>query len=375
MIIYRYLAREVLTTMLAASLIILLITLSTRFVGYLADAAAGELDGGVLLTLMAYRLPAYFELILPLGLFLGILMAYGRLYIDSEMTVLHACGMSQTRLVMYTVCTALIVAVIVGFFSLYLSPKGVSATESLLAEQRSRTDFETLKPMRFHQQSGGKSVSYAESISDDKEQLQRVFMATSSTSASVNKEIPIVLTAESGETIIDEKTGVKYLYLKNGRRYQGVPGSAMYEVVSFDTYSQILPKPDFSQVRSKNKTDAISTRDLLADTSLQAKAALQWRLSLPFLVLVVALLAVPLSYTKPRGGRYGKMLPSVLLYVIYLVCVNGARGVIEEGTAPVAGLLWVVHGGFFVLAIFMLTGKTLWARLFKGKAKALKVAS
>lgn len=353
--------------MLAASLIILLITLSTRFVGYLADAAAGELDGGVLLTLMAYRLPAYFELILPLGLFLGILMAYGRLYIDSEMTVLHACGMSQTRLVLYTVYTALIVAVIVGFFSLYLSPKGVSATENLLAEQRSRTDFETLKPMRFHQQNGGQSVSYAESISDDKEQLQRVFMATSSTSSSVNKEVPIVLTAASGETIVDSETGIKYLYLKNGRRYQGVPGSAMYEVVSFDTYSQILPKPDFSQVRSKNKTDAVSTHDLLSDNSPQAKAALQWRLSLPFLVLVVALLAVPLSYTKPRGGRYGKMLPSVLLYVVYLVCVNAARGAIEEETAPVAGLLWWVHGGFFILAILMLTGKTVWACAFKSK--------
>lgn len=372
MIIYRYLAREVLTTMIGASLIILLITLSTRFVGYLADAAAGELDGAVLLTLMVYRLPAYFELILPLGLFLGILMAYGRLYIDSEMSVLHACGMSQKQLVIYTLCTAIIVAIIVGFFSLYLSPKGVNATESLLAEQRSRTDFETLKPMRFHQQSGGQSVSYAQSISEDKEQLQRVFMATS---LSDNFHAPIVLTAQSGETIVDPQTGIKYLYLKNGRRYQGVPGSAMYEVVSFDSYSQILPKPDFSEVRAKNKTDAMSTSALLADDSMQAKAALQWRLSLPFLVLVVALLAVPLSYTQPRGGRYGKMLPSILLYVIYLVCVNAARGAIEEGKAPTWALLWIVHSLFFLLAILMLTGKSICARLTRSKSDQVQAVS
>lgn len=367
MIIFRYLAREVIFTMIAASFVILLITLSTRFVGYLADAAAGDLDGAVLLTLMAYRLPAYLELILPLGLFLGILMAYGRLYIDSEMTVLYACGMSQTRLVMYTLAAASMVALTVGFFSLYLSPKGVSATEGLLAEQRARTDFEQLKPMRFHHQNGGAGISYAESISEDKQQLQKVFMATSSTGP---QNLPTVLTAESGETIIDPDTSLKYLLLKNGRRYEGTPGTADYEVVNFETYSQILPKPDFSEVRSKNRTDAISTVDLLNDNSPQAQAALQWRISLPFLVLVVALMAVPLSYTRPRGGRYGKMLPSILLYVVYLVCVNAARGAIEEGKAPFVGLLWAVHAAFFILALVMLGGKAMWRKLFARRSRA-----
>lgn len=363
MIIFRYLAREVLMSMLAVSLILLLIIISARFVTYLAEAAAGELDGGVLLTLMTYRLPAYLELILPLGLFLGILMAYGRLYLESEMTVLHACGLSQGKLIGFTMVSTFVVACVVGVFSLYLGPEGVRASEKLLAEQRNRTDFETLKPARFHELDGGSGISYAESISDDKQKLQKVFMAKLAPD-SVDDDLT-VLTAESGETVVDAETGVKYLLLKNGRRYVGRPGEVNYKVVEFKTFSQILPEPDYEAVKPKKETDGLSTAQLFERDTLAARAALQWRLSLPVLVMVVGLLAVPLSRTQPRQGRYAKMLPAILLYIFYLVCVNGARGAIEDGSAPFIGLLWVVHGAFFCLALLLIGGKSMFAGLFR----------
>mgnify|MGYP000550177233 CR=1 FL=1 len=364
MIIFRYLAREVLSSMFAVSLVLLMIIISARFVNYLAEAATGKLDAGVLLTLMAYRLPAYLELILPLGLFIGILFAYGRLYLDSEMTVLHACGMSQKRLVMFTTASSLVVAIVVGLFSLYLGPEGVRASEALLAEQRSRTDFETLKPSRFHNLDGGTGTSYAESISEDKKQLRNVFMAkVSPIDTSVDyeqeqqREVDLtVVTAESGETVIDEGSGRKYLLLKNGRRYIGIPGDVDYRVVSFSQYSQMLPEPDYA-VKPKRFTDGLTTKSLFNENTAAANAALQWRFSMPVLVMVVGFLAVPLSRTQPRQGRYAKMLPAVILYMVYLVCVNAARGMIEENNEPIVGTLWVVHLGFFCLGLLLLTEK------------------
>ncbi|WP_185236452.1 LPS export ABC transporter permease LptF [Teredinibacter franksiae] len=364
MIIFRYLAREVLTSMFAVSLVLLMIIISARFVNYLAEAAAGELDAGILLTLMAYRLPAYLELILPLGLFIGILFAYGRLYLDSEMTVLHACGMSQARLVVYTTVSSLVVAIVVGVFSLYLGPEGVRASESLLAEQRSRTDFETLKPARFHALDSGTGTSYAESISADKKQLRNVFMAKVSPidpsmalDQAQQSELDLsVVTADSGETVIDPDSGRKYLLLKNGRRYIGIPGHVDYRVVSFSHYSQMLPEPDYA-VKAKRFTDGLTTSKLLEQSTNEARAALQWRFSMPVLVMVVGFLAVPLSRTQPRQGRYAKMLPAVVLYMLYLVCVNAARGVIEEGNEPVPGILWLVHGAFFGFGLILLADK------------------
>lgn len=349
MIIFRYLAKEVLASMFAVSLVLLMIIISTRFVGYLAEAAAGKLDAGILLTLMALRLPAYLELILPLGLFIGIMMAYGRMHVESEMTVLSACGISEKRLLSYTLATATFVALIVAVFSLYLGPEGVRASESLLAEQRSRTDFETLKPARFHALDSGKGVSYAESISDDKQRLTGVFMAQVETDSN---EAPVILVAQSGETIVDKQNGGKYLLLKEGQRYVGRPGYADYEVIAFEEYAQRLPEPDYA-IKPRKATDGMTTSALLQQDSIEAKAALEWRLSLPLLVLIIAMIALPLSRTQTRKGRYGKLVPAILIYITYLVLANAARGLSEEGEAPVSGLLWYVHLFYFCLACLL----------------------
>jgi len=167
-------------------------------------------------------------------------------------------------------------------------------------------------------------VSYAHSVSEDKKQLNQVFLAgTADTQDTFS-----IITAKTGETLLDQATGKRYLVLKEGHQYSGKPGGLNYEVVSFSRYSQFVPEPEY-EARSKKETDGMSTFELLQADTTKAKAALQWRFSLPVLVLVIALLAVPLSRTQPRQGRYVKMVPAILLYIIYVVIANAARGVIE----------------------------------------------
>ena len=116
LIIFRYLSRQLLQVMLAVTSIVLLIIMSGRFVNYLADAASGQLRADFLLAIMAYRIPDFLVMILPLGLFLGIILSYGRLYVDNEMSVLSACGMSRHQLLAMTMIPALGVMVLVGVF-------------------------------------------------------------------------------------------------------------------------------------------------------------------------------------------------------------------------------------------------------------------
>lgn len=245
--------------MFAVSFVLLLITMSARMAGYLGEAASGRLDAGVLFTLMAYRLPGFLELIFPLGLFIGILLAYGRMYTDSEMTVLAACGMSERKVVVYTLYSSFCVAVLVAVLTMFIGPQGVRASEALLAEQRGRTDFETLKPERFHTMDDDNGVTYAESISADKQRLHNVFMASQDRGDEAELT---VMTAETGETVINESNGRKYLLLKNGRRYIGRPGEVNYRIVDFDVYSQLLPEPDYN-VEIRSETDGMSTAELL----------------------------------------------------------------------------------------------------------------
>jgi lipopolysaccharide export system permease protein len=347
-ILFRYLAREVLISMAAVSLVLLLVILSGRFVRYLAEAAAGKLDATVLFTLIGYRLPSYLELILPLGLFIAILLAYGRLYIDSEMTVLSACGVSEKKILGYSLVTGSLVAAVVAVFSLYLGPLGARSAEALLMAQRSRTEFETLKPGRFHRLSSGAGVAYVQSIDPEGHQLKGVFIAgRDEASDSLS-----IMSAQGGTTLYDENTGKRYLLLGQGHQYRGQPGSGNFEVVSFNTYQQYIPQPSVDE-RPKKPSDLMSTRELLGLDTPEARAALHWRLSMPVLVMIVVLLAVPLARTKPRTGRYAKLIPAILLYVLYLVMANAARGAMEAGRAPLSYWLWCVHAGFALLALVL----------------------
>ena len=214
-IVFRYLIRQVMVSMLAVSSVLLLVFMSGRFIKYLADAAEGELAADVLFSIMAYRFPGFLELILPLGLFIGILLAYGRMYLESEMTVLSACGVSDRQLLGKTLIGCTPVMLVVGAMSLYVSPWGMKQVEQIFNEQRQATEFEMLAPGRFQDFTSGGRVTYTESLSDDKRQLQGVFIAE----YDQNGEGITLITAETGSQLIDEETGSRFLVLEDGAEH------------------------------------------------------------------------------------------------------------------------------------------------------------
>lgn len=362
MILFRYLTREIIATMLAVSTVLLLIIMSGRFVKYLAEAASGAISANVLFLIMGLRMPGFLELILPLGLFLGILLGYGRLYMESEMVVLSACGVSRTRLVGYTLVSGILVSCFVGFLSLYVGPAGMQKVDSILKEQKNRSEWETLTPGRFEEIGRKGNVTYVESLSDDNRIINNVFIAETSESSEVDSLV--VVTASRGKQVLDEVTGRRYMVLEDGYRYRGLPGQANYEVVQFEEFGQLLPEASH---KLRGKREFALTSELWASDSAEDRAILHWRMSLPVLVLVVTLLAIPLSQTNPRQGRYSKLIPAILLYIIYLVSLNGARGAVEDGKATVWAL-WFVHSAFFAFALLMLA----WPALLRSKPLRLK---
>lgn len=348
MIVFRYLSREVLTTLAAVSGVLLLIIMSGRFIKYLAQAAAGQLDPGVLFTIMAYRLPGFVVLILPLGMFLGILLAYGRMYLDSEMAVLSATGISDRKILGYTQGPALLVALLVAWLSLWVAPAGVLKTQQLFNEQDALTEFDTLAAGRFQTLGSGQRVTYAGGLSDDRTELETIFIAErtgSGEDASVG-----VLVAERGRQQMNAD-GSRYLVLQNGYRYDGRPGAADFRTVQYDAYGVLLPKPEV--VTEVNDREAMPTSRLLGHADLKNRAELQWRLAIPLLVPIVAFFAVPLARVNPRQGRFLKLIPAVVLYMAYLALLVSARGWMEAGKTPAAIGLWWVHMLFLGVGVLL----------------------
>jgi lipopolysaccharide export system permease protein len=352
LIVFRYLSREVLVTLSAMSAVLLVIIMSGRFIKYLAQAAQGLLDPGVLFMIMGFRLPGFLQLILPLGLFLGILMAYGRLYLDSEMTVLSATGMSQQRLLVYTMAPALLVALLVAWLSMGLAPQGVAQVAKILNQQDALTEFDTLVPGRFQAMRDGSRVTYSKELSADRAELAGIFISEKRFSRAGDKERGItVLVAESGRQEI-QADGSRYLILQNGYRYDGNPGQADYRAIQYDTYGVLLPKPSVSGEISAR--EAVPTAELIGSDNPRFQSELQWRLSLPLLVFIVTLLAVPLSRVNPRQGRFLKLLPAILLYMTYLSLLIAARSALDKGRIPQALGLWWVHGVFLLIGLVLL---------------------
>lgn len=348
-IIFRYLIRQVMISMVAVSGILLLVFMSGRFLKYLASAAEGKLSADVLALIMMYRFPGFLELILPLGLFIGILLAYGRMYLESEMTVLSACGISDQQLLTKTLLGSLPVMVTVGAMSLYVSPWGMKQVEYIFAEQAKATEFEMLAPGRFQNLLSGGRVTYTEDLSDDKRRLKGVFIAEYGR----NGEGLSIITAEAGSQLIDQETGSRFLILEQGARFDGSPGTLDYKVTEFGAYGL---KIQSGTARDVQLEDGVSTARLWESDDPEDRAMLHWRLSLPLIVPIVTLLAVRLSRVNPRQGRFFHLLPAMLVYITYLGLLIVARDALADGKVPEwVGMLWV-HALFLLFGLWLQFG-------------------
>lgn len=355
MIIFRYLSREVLVSTTAVTAVLLLIIISARLIKYLTDAATGKLDADFVLLVLAYRIPGFLELLLPLGLFLGILLGFGRLYLESEMVVLRACGVSHKRLVLYALGPALIIAALVATVSLWVAPWGVGQAKQIFARQDARSELELLTPGRFQSQSKGNQVTYAQRLNTEDGRLEQVFIAQQD-----DKGQPVLLFAKGAEQRIIEEQG-RFLVLEDGYRFDGTPGRADYSATRFGEYGVRLPEAEAGL--AVNEIEARPTAELWNGTSLREQAQLHWRLSLPVLVFIVTLIAVPLARTNPRQGRYAKLIPSIVIYLLYVTLLTATRSAIEDGKAGVWAL-WTVHLLFLLLAANLIFADRFWEALF-----------
>ncbi|WP_339339320.1 LPS export ABC transporter permease LptF [uncultured Oceanicoccus sp.] len=370
MILFRYLAKEILLTLFAVSATLLVIVMSGRFVKYLAEAASGDLAPDVVFSIMAYRLPSFLELVLPLGLLIAILLAYGRLYVESEMTVMSACGLSTRRLAVFTLVPASAVALLVLGLSLYASPLGIAKVQEIFQDAKNSSGLEMLVAGRFRIDKKSGRVTYVERL-DDKQVMEEVFSAEQSKDKHDDK-LSVVL-AERATIQNIEQHSARYLVLENGFQYLGKPGSQELRVTKFDQFGQLIKQAKSSSNIYK-KADARSTEQLLASTKLEDKATLQWRFSLGILVPIVALIAQALSQTNHRRGRYVKMLPAFLIYIIYIVLLSAARDGIEKGQIPLEWGMWWVHGVFLIIALCLLFGADVWRRL-RSQSAAMTASS
>lgn len=343
MIIFRYLTKEVLNALLAVTFVLLLIFLSKELVRYLGYAASGKIGANILMQIMGLEIPYLLALLLPLGLYLGIILAYGRMYADSEMRVLHACGFSIKQLIAMTSVLTIVIAGIVSMLTFWVNPWIASHKDKIIAHSISTDNIlQNVMAGRFQVSSDGKRVIYVERITRNHKQAQNIFIADQGAKHDDNTNVWTVVSAAHGNQMTERETKDRFIVATEGYRYEGTPGQNDFKIIQFKKYAVRLPQMIMNSKRQQE--EALPTLELWKNYHKPQNAAeLQWRFSMPMLVILLGLIAIPLSQVQPRRGRYSQLIPGILIYVVYVNLLFIARNWMEQATLPFTMGMWWVH--------------------------------
>ena len=333
-----------------------------RFVLYLGDAAQGNIGSDLVLTLLVLQLPVFISYLLPLSFFIGLLLALGNLYTNQEMTILGATGFSQGQLYRTFLPLALAVTVISGYLTLFQVPTAVAAQQKMILEQQQKGDLSLLREGRFQQSADGKTIIYVERMPRHDE-LEQIFFAHENPA---EQQAFSIIFAQQGHFLNDPERG-NYLVLEKGHQYGGNPGLKKFQMLAFERYFMtIQTKAD--QVR-KTKLKAVDTATRILEPTIPHQGELQWRLSAPISVLLLLLVAIPLSKVNPRQGKFGRLVPSLLIYLCYVALIISMRSSMEDGKLNPAIGTWWVH---LLMLFYGWSEFTQWRWLKKRRARKVR---
>ncbi len=340
--------------MLAVTLVLLVIFTTNQSLQFLQRAALGQLPATKLLHIIALQIPLLLGYLLPLGLYLGILLTLGRMTLESEMTVLNACGVSRVKITKMIFVIALFVALVVAWLMAIVVPIAQGDTNEIINKGAVTASVAQIIPGRFmvFGKKNNTVVFYAASV-ENHSILHGVFLAKKMEDAdNLHPEKWEIMTAKTAmEKKIPAEAG-HYLIFNDGYRYAGVPGEKNYRVLQFKQYVTRLlfnhiPKPNEAQYYSLPKLWSLSPKDV------DASAELQWRLAMPISVIVFALLAVPLCEVRPRYGKFTHLFPALLIYIVYADLIFLTRSWIVSGKLSPEWGMWWVHGCTLLLALLL----------------------
>ena len=354
----RYLLKEVINGWLAVTLFLWLILVSNRLVRYLGDAVSGDIPPDIIFRLIGLKMVWYLVHVVPFALALGVVLGLGRLYRDNEMTVMAACGVGPWRIYKPLLAFGLVLAMVLAWMSLYVSPAVEGMGLIMRAEAEQQADLTLLGAGRFNAVQHGRLTFYAERLSDDRRRMENLFIVFRDRfDKSKNQQ---VIKAKSAYRKRDEKTGDNFLVLVDGYRYEGRPGMKDYRVMKFGEYGIRVDLPGVQNVTSE--IIATPTAALIGSSDPEKRAELQWRLAMPVSVMVLLFLSVPLCKSSQRQGRYGRLVMAILLFVVYYNLLGAAKVWVEQGDVPVSIGLWWVPALTVILTLILLNSDRLVTR-------------
>jgi len=346
MIFQRALQRELASSAGATFTVLFSIVVTWTLISILGKAAGGKVASSDVVALIVFATMNYLPTILTLTSFISVLAVVTRSYRDSEMVVWFASGQSLARWIRPVLTFGLPMVVLTGALSLFATPWAKMKSTEFVQRFEQREDLKKVSPGQFKESSSSNRVFFVEGVSGAATVVQNVFVNT------VEKGVNSVVVAKEGVIQADEAGG-QFLVLKNGRRYQGVPGQADFQSMEFERYSMRVATK-VPVLGATVPSEAMSTQALLAAPSRFTRSELLYRIASPITCFLLILLAIPLAFVNPRAGSAANLIIAVLIFFTYVNLVKLAEANVRQGKADFNMAWWPLHliVAIWVVAMF-----------------------
>jgi len=337
MIFRRALLRELAASAASLFTVLLGILFTQQLIRLLGAAARGTLATEGVLAILGFKALYYLPVLIALSAFLAVLLALSRAYRDSEMIVWFTAGQSLTAWLRPVAAFALPVVLVVALLSIVLSPWATQKSEEYQRLLEAREELSALSPGLFKEVKRDQRllVFFVESFNALDSSINNFF-------AQAVDQDEIVTVVATGGSLQTLPNGDRFIILKNGRRYEGVPGTAGYRYVDFEVHGMRL---DAAEVRAQPPSlKAVDTLSLVGSGGQTEIAELYWRISLPLAALILVFMAIPLSHTDPRLGRSFNLIVAGLIWATYSSCTSIAQSMIAQGSIGLVSGIVLIHG-------------------------------
>jgi len=349
-IISRYLLRNLIVFLFAISFVIGLLVFGNQFVLTVQESVEHGIPIVELMPLIGYNMLRDIPIILTLSLFLSIIVSISQLYKNSEAVVMNSIGLGEKSFISFIQPIVILSFILIFCLTIFVVPW--AKQQKSLAESKTvnASEFSFITEGRFESFKNGEIVFYAAESSiansSGEQNMEEIFIY------SLGDDSPIIVLAAEAKKYTDAQSKSVYLRLKDGIRYEGVPGDKNINILNFDLYDLEIVSGDIQKkILNFSEIEEISSIDLLRQDSLFAIAEMQWRFAQPISILILSIFGVFLAKSSPRTGKGINLIIGVIAFMLYNNGLLVAKNSIENGQLnPIIGL-WSIH---LFLIIFLI---------------------
>ena len=344
MIFERAARREFAQAAAGISVALLAILISTQLIRLLKEAAGGRVAPEAVASLLGFAALNYLPILLSLTLFVAVVLTLSRIYRDSEMVVWQSCGQPLTAWIRPVLRFALPIVLAIALLSGFLSPWANFNSAEYRQRLSARSDVSQVSPGAFREAKRGERVFFVESLAEDASKVGNVFVASVQ-----DGKLGVVMSDTGYQEIAPN--GDRFVVLEQGRRYEVEPGTPEFRVMEFERYK--VRVEDGVAKPTDMSPNRLPLTDLILEGSNRAKGELLWRIGQPVSAIILALLAIPLSYVNPRAGRSANMLLAILIYAVYNNLMSVSQAWVAQGKLSFWIGLWAAHAMMLVPLVLL----------------------